>query len=273
MYTPRSALRAGKGFTLIELLVVIAIIAILAAMLLPALSRAKRSAQIAQAKVEIADIVKAIRDYESTYNTYPISREAMTSVGQANLQEDFTCGTVNVTCVGAALNAGFRTPGSPQPVTAPGTYQTNNAEVMAVLLDLEFYRNGNPTINKGHVKNPKRTAFLNAKAGSNDPNLPGSGIGPDGVYRDPWGNPYIITLDLNFDEKARDAFYRSRLVSQQNLQAGYNGLFNSKDANGSGDHFEANAPVMVWSAGPDKMIDPNIAADKGVNRDNVVSWK
>jgi hypothetical protein len=33
------------------------------------------------------------------------------------------------------------------------------------------------------------------------------GVGTDLVYRDPWGNPYIITLDLNYDEKARDACY------------------------------------------------------------------
>jgi len=37
--------------------------------------------------------------------------------------------------------------------------------------------------------------------------------------------------------------------------------------------------VMVWSAGPDKMVDPNKymlpigKADKGANKDNVVSWK
>ena len=29
---------------------------------------------------------------------------------------------------------------------------------------------------------------------------------------------------------------------------------------------------MVWSAGPDKMIDPGAPADKGVNKDNILSW-
>jgi hypothetical protein len=30
---------------------------------------------------------------------------------------------------------------------------------------------------------------------------------------------------------------------------------------------------MVWSAGPDKLIDPNVGANSGANKDNIVSWK
>ena len=30
---------------------------------------------------------------------------------------------------------------------------------------------------------------------------------------------------------------------------------------------------MVWSAGPDGMIDPNSPATKGANKDNILSWK
>jgi hypothetical protein len=37
--------------------------------------------------------------------------------------------------------------------------------------------------------------------------------------------------------------------------------------------YEANEPVMVWSAGPDKMIDPTKPANAGVNKDNILSWK
>jgi hypothetical protein len=61
-------------------------------------------------------------------------------------------------------------------------------------------------------------------------------------------------------------------VSQQNLQAGFFGLFN-KDAGGATDNFEGNSSVMVWSAGPDGMIDPNAKAGQGANKDNILSWK
>jgi hypothetical protein len=150
-------------------------------------------------------------------------------------------------------------------------YQTNNSEIMAILLDMEaFPMNGQNTVNYQHAKNPQRTKFLKA-------NMVGDrispGIGTDLVYRDPWGQPYIITVDLNNDERARDAFYRNKAVSYTGSSAGLNGLVDTVDANGSGNNFEFNGPVTVWSAGPDKMIDPATAANKGVNADNVVSWK
>jgi hypothetical protein len=30
---------------------------------------------------------------------------------------------------------------------------------------------------------------------------------------------------------------------------------------------------MIWSAGPDKMVDATKRANEGVNKDNVLSWK
>ncbi len=260
------------GFTLIELLVVISIIGILAGMLLPVLNRAKVKAQVSRAKLEISQITTAINSYESTYSRLPVSSEAMNAAAKAQPAEDFTFGTIN-TINPKTSTEGFRSPSGNQTIRSPNVaYQTNNSEVVAILMDRETLPN-NPaihTVNFGHVKNPQRQVFLNANMTS-DPKS--SGVGPDLVYRDPWGNPYIISLDVSYDDKTRDGFYRRVSVSQDKGATGFYGLFNANQANPNTDLFECSGKVMIWSAGPDGMIDPNAKANVGANRDNVLSWK
>jgi hypothetical protein len=97
----------------------------------------------------------------------------------------------------------------------------------------------------------------------------------DGVFRDPWGQPYIISLDLNSDGKCRDGFYSSVAVSAIDSNnpgaGGINGLIATTGSTNL--FFECNSPATVWSAGPDKMIDPAAKANAGANKDNIVSWK
>jgi prepilin-type N-terminal cleavage/methylation domain-containing protein len=253
-FSPRPSRR---GFTLIELLVVIAIIAILAAMLLPVLSKVKINAQKAKAKLEISQINTAIAKYDSDFSKYPCSIDAVNAASTAS--DDITFG------------ATFKTPGGTFDVFSP-TYATNNNEIMAVLMDIEYWpaTPAVPTINKGHVKNPQTSSYLSAKRVSDTVS---SGVGSDGIYRDPWGNPYVITMDLNHDDKTTDFLYRQRIVSQQNGQAGYDGLVNSKNPTGASDDFQHSGPIMIWSAGPDKMIDPTAKANLGANKDNIGTWR
>ena len=254
-----------RAFTLVELLVVIAIIGILASFSAVAVIGALKSEKRHRATTEAATIVHAIETYHSTYSRYPVTADAASSVAPQLLigptPEDFTYGGLYSDQNGNSLT-----------IQAAGSYHAENSEVVAILMDMEMFPNGTPTINAKHVKNVQQIKFLNAKIRGD---VTSPGVGPDGVYRDPWGMPYIISLDLNADDKCRDVVHKRQAVSQKqaNSPAGYDGLLNTVDAGGNGDHFECNAGIMVWSAGPDRKISLSDPANSGVNKDNVRSWR
>ncbi|MDB6033653.1 MAG: hypothetical protein JWM16_3991 [Verrucomicrobiales bacterium] len=208
-----SPLRQQRGFTLIEMLVVIAIIAILAGLLIPAVITAKNKSKITKAKTEMEGLVTAIKAYESEYNRMPADKAAE-QVSVANpANPDLTYGLPLV----------------------PGSYGTNNL-IMAIIMDMETYRNNEQTVNAGHVRNTRKHPFYTAKDAANDK---ASGLGSDGVLRDPWGNPYIITVDMNDDNLCKDFYYG-----------------------------DIKADVAVWSLGPDGQF-----GDAGKDKDNIRSWK
>jgi len=268
---PLPSRRLRAGFTIVELLTVIAIIAILAAMLLPTLAAAKKHAQKVQARLEADGIVNAILKYESDYSRFPTAQPPSTN--------DFTYGG---TLVDAAGNVTQTVPTQ----YGPPTVLLTNEEVIAILMDVTNYPDGQPApANLNYQRNPQKTIYLTPKMSSYNPGVdkgqPPGGVDLYGAYRDPWGNPYIITMDLNYDDYCKDSFYCQDVVSGaagNNLNPGLNGLVNP-DTNQK-NNFQYHGKVMVWSAGPDGRIDsttvppgPTGNANYGDNKDNIISWQ
>lgn len=231
------------AFTLIELLVVIAIIGILAAMLFPAINRAKIAAQVGRAKVDIKNLETAINKYEADYN----GRFPAPNIESG--AEDVTYGYATNTAVNGLQ------------VVA------NNSNVVAVLLNLETFADGRPTINKGRVFNPRGLTSLPPNPAKD---VESGGVGPDGEFRDPWGKPYVISMDTSMNDHVRDNLYSRATVSLDGTK-----ILNSLSTNTANtiDPYGFRGSVMIWSRGPDGQATPAARANTGVNRDNVLGWQ
>jgi prepilin-type N-terminal cleavage/methylation domain-containing protein len=247
----RKTKRRPRAFTLIELLTVIAIIAILAALLLAVVVHSTVEADKTKAKLQTGELVTAIQKYDSDYSHLPVTTSEQTAAGAG----DFTFGGAFQTSGGTSQQVGTPVSGSVM----------NNSEVIAILMDLTSFPNGAPTDNNNYVENPQRNLYLNAKMG--DAYNTKGVVGPDLVYRDPWGNPYVISLDVNYDDECEDALYRLPIVAQDASGNGIDGLVKQPDGN-----YAIHSKVMVWSAGPDKKVDPDKPANQSANKDNILNW-
>jgi len=234
--------RWGNGFTLIEMLTVVAIIGILVALLLPALAGAKERAKVAKARTQMAGIELSIKQYETEYSRFPAT-------------------------------PGIEGDGKPD-YTFAGDHSWNphankawNSVAMEILLDL------NSGANAGHARNPRNLVLLHAKQQAGDE--PGLST-TDHIFRDPWGTPYIITVDLDGNEKCLDAAYRDPRMhtgASGDGSVGYYGLTQIPVGQANAGQYELNRSVMIWSLGRDKQVDPTQPAISGVNKDNLLGWQ
>jgi len=241
--------------TLVEVLVVIVVIGFLAALLLPTLDGG-HPAKTMMARVDMANLNAAISQFYAKYQTLPLSANATNAAGA--LGSDLTFGTV---VRGTRANGGA---GSPlegrqivsssvisQDVITPGSqYQNVNSEVIAILTDAAYYPENAIT---RHTYNSHQLLLYTGRPalGTNSP-----GIDANNILRDPWGLPYIITLDLNHDGKCADPVVWQTLYRNAGIT-----------------NFTVPGSAMIWSFGLLKSVRLDQPYNGAVNKHLVTSWK
>jgi hypothetical protein len=205
------------------------------------------------AQAEMGNLTSSITGYYGEYSTLPASTNAVAgasaNINNMNPGGDFTFGTQVQGATGSPLNGKIIVNGplvGGNVTTKGSAYQNVNSEVIAILTDAAYYPE------TGHVYNPQKTSFFNARPAT-DTNSPG--IGPDSVLRDPFGMPYIITLDLNYDGKCIDPVWSGLL---------YNNIGTNLSVSGS---------CMIWSFGQLKRYDPTGAPNSPINQHLLKSWQ
>ena len=194
--TSSSPTSRAAAFTLVELLVVITIIIILAGLLFPAFGAVQERAKKVQALNDAQGIVNAVKNYYTEYGRYPLPTAA------GGVVQDYV----------------FKPNGS----NTNGGIEFTNDRIVNVL-------RGHPTNDQGvdggtgstsYDLNPRQIVFLEAKDAKDKAN-PKAGISPTGSttagqWVDPWGTPYVVFIDADYDNNISSTVFKSIYVNTPN---------------------------------------------------------
>ncbi len=180
-------MKQKQTFTLVELLVVIGIIAILAGLVIPAVIRAQMQGRITQAKSDMATILLALKGVESTYNKMVAPKSGSTNTysfdGNNVSESTKTISSVEYKYIKMGDFKDAKT-------AEQNAYDSFIAELsVPQKIDADDLN-----VNKRKIKfldpNPKFDPAADYDDAKNLPYL----------WRDPWGNRYIILINTDFKD-------------------------------------------------------------------------
>ena len=209
-----------RNFTLVELLVVVGIIAILAGLLTPAVIGAQQQGRITQARSDMATILMALKGLDGTYGTYGKMVTGDYKMGNKTWSTDSFSGSVkNAKLVGPS----------------------NKDDYYAFIAELSDPSNGSLTVSV----NKRKMKFLDPKPEYNPGVAYDNAANQPHLWLDPWGNPYVILVNVDYTDQIVDPTDNAKLVSGK---------------------------AVAFSYGPDGEADVGTPGDDK-NKDNVCSWK
>lgn len=195
-----------RYFTLVELLVVIGIVAILAGLVLPAVIGGAQQGRITQAKADMKSIQMALAQMDQTYGRILVAESSgdfmfsnvsngISPIGDTGNSLSTKYVVLGKDCASETLK-GVKYSG--------GTYNVKKDNEEAYD---SFIAEITGTNNKGYKHNPRKIKFLNPNPNfdpSKDYNFVDPATGADNkicLWRDPWGNPYVIMISVDGNDR------------------------------------------------------------------------
>ena len=167
-----------QSFTLVEMLVVVAVIAVLMGLMFPAIGMVRQNVKLKQSQSEAKAIQTAVLSFKNEYHYLPDTTTSNDVVYYGSVAK-------SVGSTGTDKNC--------SDIQADGALQTDYLDLFNTLC----YSNSDPAQEYepptgAKNLNPRKIKFLTTGKKF-------TGAPTERGYRDPWGRPYIIFLDTNYD--------------------------------------------------------------------------